>query len=136
MHDHSRRAKQKTIQCSLFDAHFGRLSKTEIKILRDKFLANPDHLHEQHLERSALTALQLRKRIDHTRDYVKIVLKRSNSRDVSPLFEQQSLLAKDRDRAKAMRSLLEANARWNANRRDASDSDIRRLVDETITINP
>ena len=52
-------------------------------------------------------------------------------RKVSPMFEQQSLLAKDRDRAKALKTLLEANARWNA-----SDSDIRRLVDETSTINP
>ena len=52
--------------------------------------------------------------------------KGSNSRIVSPMFEQQSLLAKNRDRAQ--------NARWNATLRDASDSDIRRLVDETSTI--
>ena len=60
----------------------------------------------------------------------------ANSRDVSPMFEQQSVSAKDRDRAKALKTLLEANARWNATRRDASESDIRRLVDETSTINP
>ena len=42
----------------------------------------------------------------------------------------------DRDWAKTLKTLLEANARWNATRRDASDSDIRRLADETSTINP
>ena len=52
------------------------------------------------------------------------------------MFEQQSLTAKDRDRAKALKTLLGANARWNATRRDASENDIRRLVDETSTKNP
>ena len=33
-------AKQKTIQCSPFEAYFRRLPKTEFKILRDKFIAN------------------------------------------------------------------------------------------------
>ena len=88
------------------------------------------------MERLALTASQLRKRIDQSRDYVKIVPKGSNNRDVNPMFDQQSLLAMDRDRGKTLKTLLEANAPWNATRRDASDSDIRRLVDETRTINP
>ena len=35
-----------------------------------------------------------------------------------------------------MKTLLEAKKRWNATKRDASDSDIRKLVDETSTINP
>ena len=35
-----------------------------------------------------------------------------------------------------MRTLLEANARWNATRRDTSANDIKRIVDETSTINP
>ena len=100
-------------------------------MLKDKFLAKSDDLDKQSLERSALAALHLRKRKDQSRDYVKVVPKRSNSRDVSPMFEQQLLLAKDRDRAKALKTLLEANARWNA-----SDSDIWSFVDETSTINP
>ena len=118
------------------EAQFGRLPKTEFKILRDKFIANSDRLDKQHLERLALTASQLRERIDQSRELVKIVTTEANSRDVSPMFEQQSLKAKDRDRAKALKTLLEANARWNATRRDASKNDIRRLVDETSTINP
>ena len=32
--------------------------------------------------------------------------------------------------------LLEANARWNVTQRDISDSEFRRVVDETSTINP
>ena len=52
------------------------------------------------------------------------------------MFKQQSLLAMDRDWAKTLKTLLEANARWNATRRDSSDSDIRSLVNETSTINP
>ena len=35
-----------------------------------------------------------------------------------------------------MKQLLEANARWNVTRRDISDSELRRVVDETSTINP
>ena len=53
--DH-RWAKQKTIQFSPFEAHFGCLPKTEFKILRGKFLAISDDLDKQHLERPALTA--------------------------------------------------------------------------------
>ena len=56
--------KQKTIQKSPFEAHFGRLPKTEFKIVRDKFVDFSNHLDKQHLERSALTASQLEKRID------------------------------------------------------------------------
>ena len=56
--------KKKTIQQSPFEALFGRPPKTEIKILGDKFLQNSNHLVKQHLERSALTANQLKKRID------------------------------------------------------------------------
>ena len=48
--------KQKTIQKSPLEAHFGRLPKTEFKIIRDKFVEFSDHLDKQHLERSALTA--------------------------------------------------------------------------------
>ena len=67
--------KQKTIQKSPFEAHFGRLPKTEFKIIRDKNVEFSDNLDKQHLERSALTASQLKKRIDQSRDSLKIVKK-------------------------------------------------------------
>ena len=88
--------KQKTIQRSPFEAHFGHLLKTEFKILRYKFLVNSDRLDKEHLERSALTASQLKKRIDQLRENVKIVPKGANSRDFSPLFGQQIESSKDR----------------------------------------
>ena len=53
--------KQKIIKQSPFEAHFGRLPKTEFKTIRDKFLLNFERLDKQHLERSALTASQLKK---------------------------------------------------------------------------
>ena len=128
--------KQKTIKLSPFEANFGRLPKTEFKILRDKFVKESGRLDEEHLERSALTASQLKRRIDQSRDNVKIVRKGQNSRDVSPLFLRNTAAAKERARAKELKQLLEANARWNATRRDKSDSELRRIVDETSTINP
>ena len=121
---------------SPFEAHFGRLPKTEFKILSDRFLRNSDRLDKEHLERSALTASQLKKRIDQSRDSLKIVRKGQNSRDVSPLFKQQVESAEDRARARALMELLEANARWSQTRRDTSANDLRRTVYETSTINP
>ena len=44
--------KQNTIQSSSFEAHSGRLSKTEFKFLRVNFLSNSDHIDKEHLERS------------------------------------------------------------------------------------
>ena len=44
--------------------------------------------------------------------------------------------AKERARAKELKQLLETHARWNFTRRDISDSELRRVVDETSTINP
>ena len=44
--------------------------------------------------------------------------------------------AKNRARARALKELLEANARWNQTKRDTSANDLRRTVDETSTINP
>ena len=44
--------------------------------------------------------------------------------------------ARDRSRATALKTLLEANARWNEVRRDTSSNDLRRIVDETSTLNP
>ena len=75
--------KQKTIQVSPFQAHFGRLPKTEFKIVRDKFLSNSDYLDKQHLERSALMASQLKRKIDQSRENLKIVRKGKLSRDTS-----------------------------------------------------
>ena len=77
--------KQKTIQVSPFQAHFGRLPKTQFKIVRDRFLNNSDYLDKQHLKRSALTASQLKRRIDQSRENLKIVRKGQLSRDTSPL---------------------------------------------------
>ena len=128
--------KQKSIKVSRFEANFGRLPKTEFKIVRDKFLMDSDRLDKEHLERSALTASQLKRRIDQSRENVKIIRKGRNSRDTSPLFRHDMSMTKDRARAKELKQLLEANARWNATRRDLSDSELRRVVDETSTINP
>ena len=119
-----------------FEAHFGRLPKTEFKILRDSFIKNSDRLDEEHLERSALTVTQLKKRVDQSRDNVKIVKKGQSSREVSPLFKTEVESARDRARAKALKTLLEANARCNETRRDISANGLRRVVEETSTINP
>ena len=67
---------------------------------------------------------------------MKIVRKGQSSREVSPLFKTEVESAKDRARAKALKTLLEANARWNETRRDTSANDLRRVVDKTSTINP
>ena len=128
--------KQKTIHCSPFKAHLGRLPETEFKILRDSFLKNSDRLDKEQLQRSALAATQLKKRIDQSRDNVKILKKGETSREQSPLFRTEVESARDRSRATALKTLLEANARWNEERRDISDNDLRRIVDETSTINP
>ena len=128
--------KQKTIKLPQFEVHFGGLPKTEFKIVRDKFLNDSDRLDKKHLEKSALTASQLKRRIDQSRENVKIIRKRQNSRDVSPLFLCNTTAAKERARAKELKQLLEANARWNATRRDISDSELRRVVDETSTRKP
>ncbi|XP_063710349.1 uncharacterized protein LOC134838928 isoform X3 [Symsagittifera roscoffensis] len=95
-----------------------------------------DHKDKVHLERSTLAASQLKRRIDQSRDIVKIVRKRQNSRDVSPLFQPNSFAARERERAKELKQLLEANARWNATRRDTSANNLRRIVDENSTKNP
>ena len=91
---------------------------------------------KEHLERSALTATQLKKKIDQSRDNVKIVKKGQISREVSPIFKTEVESARDRSLAKSLKTLLEANARWNETRRDTSTNDLRRIVDETSTINP
>ena len=52
------------------------------------------------------------------------------------MFKTEVESAKDRDRAKALRTILEENARWNTNRRDTSANDFKRIVDELSTRNP
>ena len=131
-----RRNKQKTIKLSPFEAQFVRLPKTEFKIVRDKFLKESDRLDKENLERSALTASQLRDASISSSENVKIIRKDQNSRDISPRFLRNTAAAKARARAKELKQLLEANARWNVTRRDISDSELRRVVDETSTINP
>ena len=91
---------------------------------------------KEYLKQSALTDSELKRRIDQSRDNVKIVRKGKNSRDVSPLFQRNTFAAKERARAKELKQLLEANDRWNATRRDTSANELRRIVDETSTINP
>ena len=59
---------------------------------------------------------------------MKIVGKGQTSRDVSPLFQPHTLAARERERAKELKQLLEARARWNATRRDTSANDFRRTV--------
>ena len=58
------------------------------------------------------------------------------SRDKSPLHKQQVNSDRDRQRAKALKEQLEANARWNHERRDAAKNDARRIGDETGLLNP
>ena len=128
--------KQKTIQKLPFEAHFGRLPKTEFKIIRDNFVEFSDHLDKQHLERSALTANQLKKRIDQSRGSLKIVKKGQKSRDVSPLFKQVSMSTQERNRARTLRNLLEANANRNAEWRRYDGPSLTQLVDTTSIIDP
>ena len=54
----------------------------------------------------ALTASELKKRIDQSRENVKIMPKETNSRDVSPRFGQQIESVKARDRATALKKLF------------------------------
>ena len=124
--------KQKTIQKLPFEAHFGRLPKTEFKIIRDKFLIFSDHLDKQHLERLA----QMKMRIDQSRDSLRIVKKGQRSRDVSPFFKEENMTTQERNRAKTLRELLKANAKWNAERRKLEGQDLQQLVDVISTIDP
>ena len=128
--------KQKTIKKSPFEAHFGKLPKTEFKIILDKFVEFSDNLDKQHLERSALTASQLKKRIDQCRDSLKILKKGQKSRDVGPLFKQASMTTQERNSARTLRNLLEANANWNTERRRYDGPSLSQLVDTTSTIDP
>ena len=78
-----------------------------MKIIRDEFIIDSDYLDKQHLERSALAASQLKRRIDQSRENLKIVRKGELSRDTSSIFKQQLNTARDRPPAKALKELLE-----------------------------
>ena len=65
-----------------------------------------------------------------------MVRKAKLSRDTSPLHKQQVHSDRDRQSAKALKELLEANARRNEEKRDAAKNDIQRIVDETGLSNP
>ena len=116
-------------------ARFGRQLKNECKILRDKFITNSDYLDSQHLERSGLAASQPKRRIEQSRENLMIVRK-EDLRDTSPLYKQQLQSDRSRQRAKALKELLEANARCNEKRRDAAKNDIRKIVVKTGQSNP
>ena len=46
------------------------------------------------------------------------------------------MTAQKRNRARTLRALLEANAKWNAERRKLEGEDLQELVDVTSTIDP
>ena len=52
------------------------------------------------------------------------------------MYEQQLSTERDRQRAKALEELMEENARWIEERRDAAKSDIRRIVNAAGKSNP
>ena len=52
------------------------------------------------------------------------------------MYKQQLSRERDRQRAKALEELMEENARWNEERRDAAKSDIRRIVNAAGKSNP
>ena len=101
------------------------LSKSEFKILRDKFITNSDYLDRQHLERSALTASQFKWRIDQSRENLKIVRKESSAGTLARCESSSNYTRIEHQRVKAPKELLEANARWIEEHRDAAKNDIR-----------
>ena len=93
--------KQKTIQVSPFQAHFGRLPKNEFRILRDKFIQNSDYLDKQHLERSALTASQQKRRTDPSRENLKIVRKGGTQQGRQPAPQAASAFGQGSSKSKS-----------------------------------
>ena len=94
-----------------------------------------DYLDIHYLERSALRASQLKRRIDQSSENIKIV-KGELSRDNSPMYKQQLNTALDRQPVKTLRELLEAIGRWNEEHRDAGKNDTCRIVDAAGQSNP
>ena len=69
---------EQAIKCSPFEAQFGRLSKNRIQTSKGQVkrdIKTSDHLDKKHLERSDLAASQLKRRVDQSRNNVKIVRK-------------------------------------------------------------
>ena len=52
------------------------------------------------------------------------------------MYKQQLSTERDRQRAKALEELMEKNAQWNEERRDAAKSDIRTIVNAAGISNP
>ena len=62
--------------------------------------------------------------------------KGQNSREVSPLFRHQMSSVRDREKARTLKTLLEANAKWNTKWRESARNYLRRTLDDASTINP
>ena len=69
---------------------------------------------------SAVTASQLKRQIDQSMENVMIERKRLISRDVSPLFKQQTADRKARERQGVLRRFLEANLACSGVRRETA----------------
>ena len=52
------------------------------------------------------------------------------------MFKQENRTTQDRNRARTLKALLEANAKWNAECRKLAGQDLQQLVDDTSTIDP
>ena len=96
-----------------FEAPFVRLPLTEFTIQKKKIITNSATLDKQHLEWSALTASQLKRRLDNSRDHKKIVQQRQLRRKVSPIFKQQTANQKERERQRVLKNFMEAKAACN-----------------------
>ena len=112
------------IQVSPFQAQLGRLPKKEFNFIRDNFMNNSDYLDKQKLEGLAWTASQIKRRIGQSRENLKIIRRGDLDSDTSPMYKQQLSTDRDRQRAKALKELSEANARRNEERRDAAKNGI------------
>ena len=67
---------------------------------------------------------------------VRIVRKETKCRDPSPLFKQQLSTSSDKEWAKVLIKLLQANARWNEERMKAAQNNKWKIVDMTRRTNP
>ena len=75
-------------------------------------------------------------RIDQSRENLKNLREGELRRDNCPMYKQQLNTTQDRQRAKALRDLSEANGQWNEERRDSTKNDICCLVDAAGQSNP
>ena len=105
-------------------------------MIRDEFITNSDYLDKQHLDQFALTASQLKRRIDQSKENLKIVKRGPSAEAQVRCTKQQLSTTRDRQRAKTLLDLFEGNARWNEERRDAAKNDIRWIVNAAGQFNP